>query len=400
MVDATLPGSAAKKSDPNTVALSSTATTSHSKPFPAEIILTFKDAKGKVLQTRVLVGKELRYGENPDQRGAVFEPVGISRPELFQRKSPSYCNETDADRAFGLVEELDRILPDLRQVKGREIVAIRKHGTACGLAIAETQPEAYSLAFATDMDSAYGGIIATNTPWTLASHKALISVEPPMNGEKLKGHFVEVIAAPGIEPGVYELMESRQKSTIRFPDLTRDWQERDKLYSEFSLRSLLGGRILLQDPDYSTWGPALPSVVSNRAPTDSEWDNAVIAWVIAKHTPSNAIVYVGENRLKAITGGSQRRSDAAWISGERAKRNVEELCRSGIDLTGINLDLQGTSAATDGFAPFKDTPEEANKYGAMTLIAPHGGKRDQDVIDEVNRLGMAMLHTEKRAFRH
>ncbi len=372
-----------------------------SKRVPTKMRIILEDDLG-IIEERTLVGTPLRYGENPNQRAVIFAPPENEQKELMGRKPVSFNNEGDLSHAFALVEELDRNLPLLRATPGEDIVAIIKHGSPCGLAVAPNQQEAYRRAFATDMDAAFGGIIATNRIFQHKTMEAIVSNRPVMNGEQKHGHFVEVIVAPDFEPGVVELMQSRSKSTIRLIPLQVEWTTgRDRLHEHFALRSLPDDRVLLQDPDHPTWGSEVPwEVVSKRQPTDRESDDMVISWVNAKHVLSNAVTFALDGRLVAVAGGQPRRSDAAWIGGERAKEDTKELEESGLDLSGIRMSLVGSAMATDGFHPFSDTLTNGHKYGATASISPRGGKKADEVTKVADELDMAMAVTEKRVFRH
>ncbi len=356
-------------------------TSSRTRQLPEKLRITEIYPDGSQ-RTRELIVTPLRYGENWDQRGAVLEPTSAHHTELRGRKAVSFNNEGDMDRAFRLVERLDRHLPLLRGggIDGEDIVAIVKHTEASGAAIRHDQENAFRDARLGDVEANFGGIAASNKPWSVATTNALLDT----------GHFLECIVAPGFEVGVPEMIPKGK--TVRLVDFTPEWTtERGTLYSEFELRSLSRGRILIQDPDTQAWAGEQPwRLATVRRPTEAELANAIIAWDVAWSMTSNAVALVNQGQLIGAAGGQQKRADSARFAGLKAHK--------------MGFKTDGASAATDGFFPFPDGVEELYNLGARTIMCPGGeknkGKNEPEVLAKANELGMSLLFTDKRTFRH
>jgi phosphoribosylaminoimidazolecarboxamide formyltransferase/IMP cyclohydrolase len=333
-------------------------------------------------RTRELVATMLRYGENWDQRGSVLEPAERQQCELRGRKAVSFNNEGDMNRVFALVERMDKYLPQMQldHEEGTQIAGIVKHQQACGASITGDQTTAYVNAKNGDLEAAFGGIMATNSMLTRKTVQEILD----------SGHFLECIIAPGFETGALEMFPKGK--SVRLVDYTPEWtDQRSHIYDELEYRSLVGGRMLVQDFDSQTWAGDQPwRVVTTRQPTGPEIVNCIMAWIIAQSLTSNAVTYVKDRMLRGSTAGQQKRSDSAWFSGLRAQK--------------MGLDIDGASAATDGFWPFPDGIGELHKFGITAVMCPGGeknrGKNEQEIIDTANELGIAMLHTDKRVFKH
>lgn len=293
-------------------------------------------------------GRELRYGENPHQKAAVYGTSGIAGQTPFQGKQMSYNNYLDADAATGLLNEFD--IPT---------AVIMKHNNPCGVATGDTLLPAYLSARDVDPTSAYGSVVALNRV-----------VEDDV-AEQLASTFVEVVIAPGYTDSARKIMARKENMRV----LTVP--ERENVPA---VRTINGGALIQVSPE------SIPDnwrVVSEREPTATEYDAMRMAIKVCQHTKSNTIIFANPTATVGIGAGQMSRVDAAKIAVEKA-------------LTS----LAGTSVASDAFLPFPDALEEAAKAGATALIQPGGSIRDQEVIDAANRLNIAMVFTGIRHFRH
>lgn len=294
----------------------------------------------------------LRYGENPHQSAALYASgdQGIAGARKLHGKELSYNNLVDLDAAWSLVCEFER-----------PAAAIIKHTNPCGCAEQDTQVDAYRRALACDPVSAFGSVIAFNRP-----------VDPESAGE-LSGLFVEAIAAPGFTEEAFAILT--RKKNLRLLEI-------GETPSTLVVKSIAGG-YLAQTEDDLTARPQDLKVVSERAPTDAEMKDLEFAWKVTKHVKSNAIVYVRDGQTVGVGAGQMSRVDAARIGAQKAV-----------------LPLQGTAVGSDAFFPFPDGVEEIASHGATAVIQPGGSRRDEEVIEAANRLGLAMVFTGLRHFRH
>jgi phosphoribosylaminoimidazolecarboxamide formyltransferase/IMP cyclohydrolase len=300
---------------------------------------------------------DLRYGENPHQRAALYLDAqkrgGIATADKLQGKELSYNNLIDLDAAWSLVCEF----PDLACV-------IIKHTNPCGAATGTSPAEAFTKALETDPVSAYGGIIAFNR--TVSSDAAQLIART----------FFEAIAAPDYEPGALEVLSSRRN--LRLLRVASAPQRGP----EFDLRVISGG-FLVQDRDLLNLDESSVRVVTTRQPTGSEMNALRFAWILAKHVKSNAIVYAREGQLVGVGAGQMSRVDSAKIGAMKAV-----------------LPLAGTVLASDAFFPFRDGIDEAARAGVTAVIQPGGSVRDAEVIGAANEHNLAMVFTGMRHFRH
>ncbi len=296
---------------------------------------------------------DLRYGENPHQRAAMYSDgsfAGIANSKQLQGKELSYNNIVDLQAAWDLAQEFDEIA-----------CAIIKHTNPAGAATGTTLREAYQRALETDPVSAYGGVIGVN--------RAVDGTA----AEEMAKLFVEAIAAPGFDPAARERFAS--KKNLRLVEVK-------PAQLQFALKQVSGG-MLAQDPDIRPLTAADLKVVSKRKPTEQEMRALLFAWKVCKHVKSNAILYAREGQTVGVGAGQMSRVDSCRIGAMKAV-----------------LPLKGTVAASDAFFPFPDGVEEIAKAGATAIIQPGGSVRDQEVIDTADRLGMAMVLTGVRHFRH
>jgi len=306
------------------------------------------------LQLNLTLVQRNRYGENPHQQGALYA-YGAEKPpfEVLHGKEMSYNNWLDLDGSWQAAQ--DFVEPT---------VAIIKHGNPCGLASGATLAEAYIKAFASDPVSAFGGIISVNRPLDRAMVEAMADL------------FVEVIAAPAYEEDALLLL--RRKKNVRL------LQPTGVPLRPRSVRSIYGG-VLVQEIDQSQadMDPAAWRVVSEKQPTAAQLADLAFAWRVARHVKSNAIVYVKDQATVGVGAGQMSRVDSVMIAGHKAGANA-----------------QGAVMASDAFFPFADGIEAAAKHGIVAVAQPGGSVRDDEVIAAVNQLGLIMVFTGARHFRH
>ena len=296
---------------------------------------------------------DLRYGENPHQRAAMYSDgssTGIANGRQLQGKELSYNNIVDLQAAWDLAQDFDET-----------VCAIIKHTNPCGTATGKTLREAYLRALEADPVSAFGGVIGVNRV-----------IDGAAAGEMAK-LFVEAIAAPGFDDAAREKFAA--KKNLRLVEVKPGPQP-------WALKHVSGG-MLVQDSDARPLTEADLKVVSTRQPTAEEMRSLLFAWKVCKHVKSNAIVYARDGQSVGVGAGQMSRVDSCKIGAMKAI-----------------LPLQGTVAASDAFFPFPDGVEEIAKAGATAVIQPGGSVRDAEVIDAANRLGLAMVLTGVRHFRH
>jgi phosphoribosylaminoimidazolecarboxamide formyltransferase/IMP cyclohydrolase len=302
----------------------------------------------------------LRYGENPHQSGAVYvDPLqngGVANGKLRWGKELSYNNLLDADAAWELVSDLE----------GRAC-AIIKHGNPCGAAISESYGQSYRSARSSDPISAFGGIAAFNGP---VEEEAAIAMTE-------KGNFLEVILASEFSPEAIRIFEEKAGwgQSVRLVEccLAGDSTFR-------TIRTIRGG-VLVQPTDED---PSLDwRVVTHREPTPEEWASLRLAWKIVKHVKSNAIVICRDHQLRGTGAGQMNRVQSVRLALEQAGDFA-----------------QGAALASDAFFPFSDSIQTAAASGVTAFIQPGGSKKDDDSIQAANDLGLTMVMTGVRHFRH
>ncbi|SDX49801.1 bifunctional phosphoribosylaminoimidazolecarboxamide formyltransferase/IMP cyclohydrolase [Litoreibacter albidus] len=317
------------------------------------------------------IAQTLRYGENPHQEAAFYTDgsarPGVATAKQHQGKELSYNNINDTDAAFELVAEFDP--------KDGPAVAIIKHANPCGVARGATVAEAYNKAFECDQTSAFGGIIAVNQPLDGAT------------AEAISGIFTEVVIAPGADDDARAIFA--KKKNLRL--LTTNGLP-DPVAAALTVRQVSGG-LLVQDKDNGRIMADDLKVVTKRAPTEQELADMLFAWRVAKHVKSNAIVYVKDGATVGIGAGQMSRVDSSRIAARKAQ-DVAELLK----LTEPRT--IGSAVASDAFFPFADGLQTAAEAGATALIQPGGSMRDDEVIAAADELGLAMVFTGMRHFRH
>jgi len=294
---------------------------------------------------------DLRYGENPHQSAALYGgKLGVAGGEQIGGKELSYNNLVDLDAAWQLAQEFER-----------PAAAIIKHTNPCGCGEQDSLVEAYRKAQECDPVSAFGGVIGFNR-----------AVDEETAREVAKT-FIEAIAAPDFSAEAREVLAA--KKNLRLLKVTR-------VSEPLVVKSISGG-YLAQTTDAHRLQRTDCRVVTKRAPSDDEWVALEFAWKIAKHVKSNAIVYARAGQTVGVGAGQMSRVDSVKIGAAKAV-----------------LPLKGTVVGSDAFFPFPDGVEELAKHGATAVIQPGGSVRDNEVIEAADRLGLAMVFTGVRHFRH
>ncbi|KAA6456936.1 bifunctional phosphoribosylaminoimidazolecarboxamide formyltransferase/IMP cyclohydrolase [Acidobacteria bacterium AB60] len=304
------------------------------------------------------LAQPLRYGENPHQRAALYADgsgLGVAGAKQLQGKELSYNNLVDLDACWELAQELKPTASD------EPAVAIIKHTNPCGAATGATVLEAYRKALACDPVSAFGGVIGINQP---------VDGEA---AEEIAKLFVEAIAAPAFTPEARERFAA--KRNLRLVEI-------QAAPARTVVKQVSGG-MLMQDADTARVAESELKVVTWRPPTAAELRSLIFAWRVCKHVKSNAIVYARDGQTVGIGAGQMSRVDAAKFGAMKAV-----------------LPLQGTVAASDAYFPFPDGLEAAVQAGATAVIQPGGSVKDPEVIAAADRLGVAMVFTGIRHFRH
>ena len=296
---------------------------------------------------------DLRYGENPHQKAAMYSDGsgrGVANARQLQGKELSYNNIVDMQAAWDLAQEFDE-----------PVCAIIKHTNPCGAATGKTLAEAYVRALECDPISAFGGVIGVNRPVDAAAATEMAKL------------FLEVIAAPAFDEAAQAIFAA--KKNLRLVEVPPGQQSR-------VLKNISGG-VLVQDADLHRLSESDLKVVTKRAPTPEETRALLFAWKVCKHVKSNAILYARDGQTVGVGAGQMSRVDSCKIGAMRAQ-----------------LPLKGTVAASDAFFPFPDGVEEIAKAGATAIIQPGGSVRDQEAIAAADGLGLAMVFTGVRHFRH
>lgn len=300
--------------------------------------------------------QDLRYGENPHQKAALYRwgKGWVSGARKLQGKELSYNNILDLDSAYHIAREFEE-----------PSVVVVKHNNPCGVAVAPTLKEAYEKALSCDPVSAFGGIVATNRTIDRGTAEAMVEL------------FLEVIVAPGFDKEALDVL-GRKKNLrlIEAPEVEGD---------DYEIRSVEGG-LLLQGKDRFTVKSEDLRVVTGRKPSEKEVEDLLFAWRVCKHVKSNAIVFARGGQTLGIGAGQMSRVDSVRLGIMKAKK--------------AGLNLEGAVMASDGFFPFRDSIDIAAREGIRAVIQPGGSVRDEEVIKAAEEHSMSLVLTGVRHFRH
>jgi phosphoribosylaminoimidazolecarboxamide formyltransferase/IMP cyclohydrolase len=305
--------------------------------------------------------RRLRYGENPHQQGAFYATTqpgalrrwGLAAAVQLAGKELSYNNLLDADAALGLVAEYAE----------RPFAVIVKHTNPCGAAWGATLEEAYAGALEGDPVSAFGGIVALSGPLDGPTARRVADV------------FTEVVLATGFDEEAREVLAGKRSLRLLQVDL-------EQPAGPLSFRSVAGG-MLVQRPDRGRDDPAGWTLVTGERPGQEVLADLELAWTVAKHVKSNAIVLARRGQLVGVGAGQQNRVDSARIAVAKAGDRAT-----------------GAAAGSDAFFPFPDGLELLAAAGVRAVAQPGGSIRDGEVTSAATRAGITMLHTGRRHFRH
>jgi phosphoribosylaminoimidazolecarboxamide formyltransferase/IMP cyclohydrolase len=327
------------------------------EPFPEALTLAFRKLRN------------LRYGENPHQRGAVYrqtsrpepQPVGIATAELLHGPEMSFVNYVDADGAWQAVWDFEE-----------PTCVIVKHATPCGIASHEQMEEAYERALACDPVSAYGGIIAFNQTVDATLATAVREVRNPLSGQR---QLYDVLVAPDFDRDGLRILRGKSKNL-------RILRAKPPRAGGQRFREISGG-LLMHDDDTFVEGEFEFRTVSQRLPTKSELADLRFAWRACKHVKSNAIVLARDRRMIGMGAGQTNRVNSVMLAVRQAGEGAS-----------------GAVLASDAYFPFVDGVETALRAGVTAIIQPGGSIRDPEVIAAVDAAGAAMVFTDVRHFRH
>ena len=307
--------------------------------------------------------QEMRYGENPHQKAAFYTEANpteasVATAKQLQGKELSFNNIADTDAALECVKQFDQ-----------PACVIVKHANPCGVSVAVDIGTAYDLAFATDPESAFGGIIAFNRELDAKTAEAICAKQ-----------FVEVIIAPSVSADALAVVAA--KKNVRLLKCGTWGEQRPQ---DFDYKRVNGG-LLIQDRDNGMITEQDLKIVSKRVPSDIEMTDMLFAWKVAKMVKSNAIIYAKNNQTVGVGAGQMSRINSARIAGIKAEH--------------AGLEVVGAVMASDAFFPFRDGIDNAGQAGISCIIQPGGSMRDDEVIAAADEYGMAMVFTGMRHFRH
>ncbi len=319
----------------------------------------------RTFNSQFIKAQEMRYGENPHQSAAFYveakpSEAGIATSVQLQGKELSYNNVADTDAALECVKSF---------VKPACVIV--KHANPCGVAVSPEGGirQAYELAYATDTESAFGGIIAFNRELDGETARAIVERQ-----------FVEVIIAPSVSEEARAVVAA--KANVRLLACGEWSAERA---AAWDYKRVTGG-LLVQSRDIGMITEADLKVVTKRAPTEQEIHDLIFAWKVAKFVKSNAIVYAKNRQTIGVGAGQMSRVNSARIAAIKAEH--------------AGLQVQGAVMASDAFFPFRDGIDNAAKVGITAVIQPGGSMRDAEVIAAADEAGIAMVFTGMRHFRH
>jgi len=300
--------------------------------------------------------QELRYGENPHQRGAVYAipgaPGGLAHATQLQGPALSFTNWLDVDAARRLVLDFDQ-----------PAAAIIKHTNPCGFAVGATLLDAYRRAYECDPRSAFGGIVALNRPLDEAT------------AEEVSKTFLEAVVAPRIDAEAHAVLARKERLRLLAV-------EKPSCAAALDVRSIDGG-LLVQTLDRVNLDRNSMRVMTQRQPSDEEWRDLLLAWRVCRHVKSNAVVIAHDGMAVGVGAGQMSRVEAAEIAVRRAGERVS-----------------GAVAASDAFFPMPDGLETLAAAGVRAVIQPGGSKKDDEVTAAADRAGIAMVAAGERHFRH
>jgi phosphoribosylaminoimidazolecarboxamide formyltransferase/IMP cyclohydrolase len=313
----------------------------------------------------------LRYGENPQQRAALYLTAearpGVATARQVQGKALSYNNINDTDAAYELVAEFD--------AEESAAVAIIKHANPCGVATGQSLLEAYAKALSSDPVSAFGGVVALNRKLDATAARKIVEI------------FTEVIIAPAADDEALAIIAGKKNLRLLLAGSLPDPRA-----PTLTVRSVASG-FLVQDRDNAVLEEGASKVVTKRAPTSGEMADLRFAWAVAKHVKSNAIVYVKDGVTVGVGAGQMSRVDSARLAARKAEEVAE--------MAGLPEPLtRGSVVASDAFFPFADGLVAAIEAGATAVIQPGGSVRDAEVIAVADEADVAMVFTGIRHFRH
>lgn len=325
---------------------------------------------GETLHLQYVKAQDLRYGENPHQKGAFYRQRSINEPCIAnarqrQGKELSFNNIVDANAALALLKEFHEITA----------VAI-KHTNPCGAATSITSlADAFRKARACDPVSIFGGIVGLNREVDAETAQEILDL--------YKEGFIEILLAPGFSPVALDMLASSKRllniRLMEIPTIATSAPE------QYETKYVVGG-MLVQDRDFGKTSVKDCQVVTKRAPTPEEYRALDFGWRVCKHVKSNAIVLAKTDQVIGVGAGQMSRVDAAKMAVLRAR--------------DLGLETKGTIVASDAFFPFRDGLDVAARAGATAAIQPGGSLRDKEVIAAADEHGMAMIVTDMRHFRH
>lgn len=314
---------------------------------------TFERPKSHI-RLNYKLDQTLRYGENPHQSASLYGTLK-EYFEVLHGKEISYNNIIDMVAAVELVQELPGTS-----------CAIIKHTNPCGAAVGENVLDAYTKALSGDPVSAFGGIVAFNSTVDLST------------AEKLNDIFLEIICAPGYTPEALTALEKKKnRRIIKVLKTLFDIKE--------SYKSIPGG-LIAQDKDLSVLKPEMLRTVTKRQLTGNETDDIMFAWIICKHTKSNAIVFVKDRKVLGVGAGQMSRVDSVKIAASKARE--------------YGHNLQDSVAASDAFFPFPDGIVEIASNGIRVIVQPGGSVRDNEAIQAADERNITMVFSGIRNFKH
>lgn len=320
-------------------------------------------AMPEVLSIQVRKIQEMRYGENPHQQAAFYKDSlaaagTLANYEQLQGKELSFNNIADADAAWSCVRNFSQ-----------PACVIVKHANPCGVAIAEDSVAAYRKAFQTDPTSAFGGILAFNTPLTEQA------------AQEISKQFAEVIIAPSFDAKALSVFAAKTNLRLLKVPLGNDLD----ISMGLDIKRVSGG-LLVQTPDRNTLERTQMKVVTKLSPSESQMQDLLFAWRVCTWVKSNAIVFCANGMTLGVGAGQMSRIDSARIAAIKAQH--------------AGLTLTGSAVASDAFFPFRDGLDAVADAGASCVIQPGGSVRDDEVIAAANERGIAMVFTGMRHFRH